>query len=864
MIKQALFILRRESNLGLYVLSLGVLTCVTAGIAFYVFTQSKEKKAARTFGFLMLSMTAWSFFYFLELTLPTLPQKIAAHKALHFGMTFSPALWLAFALRHTASGEWLALKRRTLWLLAPSALAFLLGLTNEWHHLTWVSMQMPLNSSDFGGLQLEYGAAFWAYTVLAYLFIGVGALIYLHLFIRLPSYFRKRISATLLGVLSVFGVNAFFLFANPQTKLDPTPLAFSVSAPLLALGYFRFGLLNLFHVTTAQIIEDLRNAIILLDDGNRIASFNQAAREYFSLNKRHIGKSVFEALPKMSNFQEHWEEEDARFKFTQEGYPKNKWYEASLTTLQKKDGALIGRVLEARDITEQQKLLASEMRHSAQMSLLQEISKQVADSLVEQEILNRAVKGIVEYFGYAEAAISLLADTQELEIAAVTGAQDFGYRPGYLQKMDVGVIGHTAALRKTYLCPDVTQDPYYFSSGEHFGSAIGIPLVSEKDLLGVLYVESARAFGFETQDVQTLETLAAQISAALQRARLYAALQEHARALSAAQTITQIVNSSLNLETTCFSVTQALNEFFGYAYISIYLVEGKGLRLSGSVGYPKEHQVKKIDLKRGVCGRTVRERAAQFVEDAAADPDFIGTETEIVSEICIPLFRDDRVIGVLNVEAPQRNALTHKDMEMLNMLAAPIALSISNAQMHKEIKRLAMMDAVTELFNRRVFEETLQIEIERATRRNDSLSLLIFDVDSFKEYNDAYEHPAGDERLRAIAKLAKHNLRKYDVAARYGGDEFAVILPNTNHKGAMRFAKRLLTAAQKNAPQDATHASVAGFTLSIGVATFPEHGATYLSLLHSADHAELLAKRAGKNQYISANEIPNRTHEHKT
>lgn len=862
MIKQALFMMQWQSSLGLYVLTLGALTFVTTGIAFYTFTKLKEKPASRTFGFLMLSMAAWAFFYILELAAPTLPQKIWARKALHGGMTFAPALWLAFALRHTAAGEPLARGKRTLWLTAPSALAFLLGLTNDWHHLIWTSLQMPPGRTSFGALQLEYGIAFWGYTFLAYLFIAAGVLIHLYLFARLPYYLHKSAAATLLGALSAAGVNAYFLFARPEFHLDPTPLAFAISAPLLAFGYFRFGLLNPFPVTAPQVIENLRDAVILLDKQDRIANINRTARQIFSLSAHHIGTSIFEALPKLRAFREDWEVLNAQFKFSQSVNGKRAWHEASLARLQKRDGRLIGRALEIHDITEQQELLESEMRRSAHMSLLQNIGRRVTESLNEQEILDRAVEGVIEYFGYAEAAVSLLTDSQELELKAVTGAQEFGYLPGYRQKLGVGVIGHTAAARKTYLCQDVTQDPYYFSSGKHFGSAVGIPLINEQNLLGVLYVESAKAFAFDPQSVQTLETLAAQISAAIQRARLYAASQEHARIMSAVQTITQIVSASLNLETTSASVAQALNEFFGYAYISIYLIEDTWLRLSGAVGYPKEHLIEKIALNRGVSGRAIRERAAQFVADASADPDFIGTEIEVASEICVPLFREDDIIGVLNVEASQRNALNRKDMELLKLLAAPIALSISNAQMHEQMKRLAMTDAVTGLFNRRVFEDTLRIEIERAARHSDPLSLLIFDVDSFKQYNDAYGHPAGDERLRAIANLAKSALRNYDVAARYGGDEFAVILPNTNHKGALRFAKRLLAAAQKSAPQSAARTSAAGYTLSIGCATFPEHGTNYLALLHSADHAELIAKRAGKNQIVSANEIPEQDHDH--
>jgi diguanylate cyclase (GGDEF)-like protein len=193
---------------------------------------------------------------------------------------------------------------------------------------------------------------------------------------------------------------------------------------------------------------------------------------------------------------------------------------------------------------------------------------------------------------------------------------------------------------------------------------------------------------------------------------------------------------------------------------------------------------------------------------------------------------------------------------MLTILAGPIALAMDNARLHAQVKIAATTDAVSRLYNRHAFEDTLEKEVERATRSGNPLSLIIFDIDSFKDYNDAWGHPAGDARLRAMADLIRGNLRKYDVAARYGGDEFAIILPDTDRKGARLFALRLLKATRASAPDPVEkNTSSAGYTLSIGVATFPKDGNTFASLVLAADHAELIAKRLGKNRIITAREL---------
>jgi diguanylate cyclase (GGDEF)-like protein len=169
---------------------------------------------------------------------------------------------------------------------------------------------------------------------------------------------------------------------------------------------------------------------------------------------------------------------------------------------------------------------------------------------------------------------------------------------------------------------------------------------------------------------------------------------------------------------------------------------------------------------------------------------------------------------------------------------------------------------MTGLFNRRAFDQFLETEISRAERYEHVLSLIIIDMDSFKEYNDTYGHPAGDERLKAIADILVENMRDPDSAARYGGEEFAVILPHTTKEGAVSLAERLRKSAEAQAPtKPVGHSYVSGYTISLGVATFPNDGMTAAALLHAADHAEITAKRLGKNRVCTANSLENPNNE---
>jgi len=517
-------------------------------------------------------------------------------------------------------------------------------------------------------------------------------------------------------------------------------------------------------------------------------------------------------------------------------------------SIERQQGTLASRFARERS------RLSVEQRRSAQLSLLEEVGRQVTNSLDEKEILERALEALVNKFGYIEAYISLLVNNDILEIAAISGTQDFGFRPGYQQKTGQGIVGHVAETRQAHIAGDVLTDPYYFSSAERSGSAVGVPMLDKGELLGVIYVESATKNAILSDDLQTLQTLANQIATSLQKARLYARTQEHLRVMTALQSISHTVTSSLEINEILNNVIRLLRDSFGYTYVGVYLLDGDVLHLGAQIGYPDNMVISELPITSGVIGRTARTKETQFIRDVSADRDFIRASYEVKSEIAVPLLKDENVLGVLNVESKDEASLDENAVNFLKALAGSIAVAIDNARLHAEVKLMAMTDVVSGLANRRAFDEVLEAEVTRASRYENPLSLIILDLDSFKEYNDKWGHPAGDVRLREIADLLRANVRDPDVAARYGGEEFAVILPNTSKGGAIQLAERLRRSAEACAPyRNGNHSPISGYTISLGVANFPEDATSVEELLHAADNAELTAKRLGKNRVYAAN-----------
>ena len=163
-------------------------------------------------------------------------------------------------------------------------------------------------------------------------------------------------------------------------------------------------------------------------------------------------------------------------------------------------------------------------------------------------------------------------------------------------------------------------------------------------------------------------------------------------------------------------------------------------------------------------------------------------------------------------------------------------------------ERMAQTDGLTELNNYRFFQQRLSIELNRAQRFNRPLSLIMLDLDDFKAYNDVYGHQSGDQALRKLAWLLQRSGRSYDVVARYGGDEFVIILPETSKKLAAEVAERIRGAVEKAAIEGEGPALDGHFTASLGVASFPEDATEQDDLIRKADLALYRAKTCGRNR----------------
>jgi diguanylate cyclase (GGDEF)-like protein len=220
--------------------------------------------------------------------------------------------------------------------------------------------------------------------------------------------------------------------------------------------------------------------------------------------------------------------------------------------------------------------------------------------------------------------------------------------------------------------------------------------------------------------------------------------------------------------------------------------------------------------------------------------------------LAVPVPGEEAEAGLIAV--PLRGPADEAVLERAGVVAAHAAVALRNAERYERAKERAFIDDVTEVYNARYLLEAIDREIRRAERYGAEVSVLFLDLDRFKLVNDRHGHLVGSEALRQLSRVLLSCVRQVDTLARYGGDEFTIVLPDTNEAGAAQVAERIRRVVEET-PFEAGRAEALRLTCSVGHATFPRHGRERGALLDAADKAMYRAKSLGRNRVCSANEL---------
>ncbi|PKL50947.1 MAG: hypothetical protein CVV42_01210 [Candidatus Riflebacteria bacterium HGW-Riflebacteria-2] len=263
----------------------------------------------------------------------------------------------------------------------------------------------------------------------------------------------------------------------------------------------------------------------------------------------------------------------------------------------------------------------------------------------------------------------------------------------------------------------------------------------------------------------------------------------------------------------------------------------------------------KLEIGESVAGWVIKTCQPLFVRNTQTDKDFHAIKKSHVRAgtlMCVPLMAKDKLLGTLNVSRSEPESFSDKDFELFVNLANQAAIAIDNARLY----RYAVTDEMTRLYNHRYFQQRLDEELQRADRYENFVSLIILDVDHFKNFNDTYGHPEGDRVLKTVARLIEKSVREIDIPARYGGEEFVVICPEKNGEGSLVPAERIRSAIENyDFRIDGKKVQI---TVSLGVACYPDQSRSKTEIIQKADCALYYSKEHGRNQATLYNPIMNR------
>ena len=373
----------------------------------------------------------------------------------------------------------------------------------------------------------------------------------------------------------------------------------------------------------------------------------------------------------------------------------------------------------------------------------------------------------------------------------------------------------------------------------------GAPILDGDQVIGFLSLNNQNRHYYRPEHAETLSAFAGQASIALKHARLFQQVQQHARELGALHEATSTLVTTLKLE-------DLLSEILKGAAKAISATELGALFL---IDEDKKILTKKTEFGKGPF---FTEQYPHDSEDCLPVTVFLQNQPVkyddqadvLQSVIAAPLPTQEGVLGMIILAGLGPDKFTENDLTILTNFAATTASAIRNAQLHQEIKEMALTDPLTEVFNRRGLEQWGQYEIDRAKRFNSALSAIFFDLDHFKEINDTYGHEVGDQVLQQIVSCCQEVIRKIDIFARIGGEEFIIILPETALPIAVDVSERIRKTVANRIIMANSHQIK--MTLSLGVSELTEEINDLNPLINAADHLMYQAKQAGRNTTASA------------
>ncbi len=508
----------------------------------------------------------------------------------------------------------------------------------------------------------------------------------------------------------------------------------------------------------------------------------------------------------------------------------------------------------------EQEMLVSQLTHK--LRALKQVSHQINNTYDLQELSASLCSIATATIGAQYAGLYLLEDgvIRVVEDLAVFKSQGMSLLK-MLQEANTrtskaefpleqaGFLEEVIRTGQAVAIADLSSDPERVPQSLHahqLASVLATPLVTQREILGLILVGKQLPHVFTESEQELMADLAQLTTGAFITSKLfYKTVNEKQRADHMVEQLKHLnvasaeVGKTLNVVAACQELLAHLPNFMVAHWQAIYLVKaGTWAFTAGST--PVFSAPPASWLQR--MAEMDYPASLELTHDLLLGTPFIEAGRVMV----FPLRANQELLGMVIVATETASDTTGRDL--VETLVVHTALSINNATMLEQVERLAITDGLTGVYNRRYFNSRLETEILRSQRFGQPVSLIILDIDFFKSVNDILGHLGGDAMLKELANLLLENVRKVDIVARFGGEEFAIILPETPAVNAGLVAEKIRCWIEEYPFTGQEKLPRGNLTASLGVATYPDHARKLEDLIHQADESLYRAKQFGRNQ----------------
>jgi len=508
---------------------------------------------------------------------------------------------------------------------------------------------------------------------------------------------------------------------------------------------------------------------------------------------------------------------------------------------------LLGAVIRQLSMALENYVLMQEaIRRTQEYELLTDIGQAVSARLDSDEVLRTVQRELGRLF---DTRNFYIAFQEEDEIRFELEAVDGELQPKRSRRWTNGITEYIIENGKPLLIRSEMEKTRahlgLIPTGRRSRCLCGVPIFMMGRAVGVMAaLNYEREFVYEERDLNVLKTAAGQVAVAVSNARLFAEEQRRSRYLEFLNSVSRSAISSQEPEAMMAEIVGEIEKNFHFDHIGIGILAyaSKEIEIKAEAGGAEKNLGRRIPLGVGILGRVARSNEMALVQKGGGGR-LLGILPEARSVLCIPITYGETLLGVLNVESLRENAFEQQEVLILRTLADLLATALHNAFIFKNMQQQSITDGLTGIKTRRFFNEALQSEWKRARRTRRPFSVVLVDLDKFKNINDTKGHLEGDLVLARVGRILEQKSRQSNIVARYGGDEFVVLMPETSIEQAQILCERLrlwiATDTMLNERQ---------ITGSFGVATFPVHGVSPDEVLHIADMGMYNSKRGGGNR----------------